>query len=271
LGYIRIPSAGMQRWLALLVSLAVVATVAVPSAAVVVSTGTAHAVPFGSVFGGISSSSAYNWAGYAESSGTGSVTKVTATWTEPSVTCTKKGTTLAAFWIGIDGYSSNTVEQDGTLAQCSHGAASYVSWWETYPANAVQTFASIHAGDKFNATVSYNSATGKFTMSITDITSGTTWTKLSKNSGASENSAECIAERPAGANNASGLYALANFGTVSFGSCAATVSGSTGGIGTFSTVYEITMVNYSSGTRMLASPSSLTGKSAFTVTWKHAS
>jgi hypothetical protein len=261
----------MHRWLAILVSVAVVATVAVPTAAVLVSVPATHGSPFGGVLAGISSSSAYNWAGYAESSGTGTVTKVTATWTQPAVTCPTKGTTLAAFWIGIDGYSSSTVEQDGTLAQCTHGTASYYSWWETYPANAVQTWATIHSGDKFSASVTYSSSTGKFTMALTDTTTSTSWSKTSTNSGASENSAECIAERPAGASNASGLYALADFGTASFGSCTATVSGTSGGIGTFSTVYEITMVNYSSGTRDLAVPSSLTGNSAFTVTWKHAS
>jgi hypothetical protein len=260
----------MHRWLCLLLSLAFVASVAAPSGIALASVRANSPALWANVLAAPGNSSAYNWAGYAESSGTGTVTKVTGAWTEPSVSCST-GTTYAAFWIGIDGYSSNTVEQDGTLAQCYHGVASYDAWWETYPANAVQTFATVHAGDKFTAKVTYNSATGKFTMSITDQTSGTTWTKVSKNSGASENSAECIAERPAGASNSSGLYALAKFGTVSFTSCKATVSGSTGGIGTFSTVYEITMVSYPSGTRTLASPSALTGNSAFTVTWKHAS
>jgi peptidase A4-like protein len=260
----------MHRWLCLLVSIALIATVAAPGGFALAAAGPSHRSAWGAVVASPTATTAYNWAGYAESSGTGTVTQVTGAWTEPSVKC-PKGTTLAAFWIGIDGYSSSTVEQDGTLAQCSGGHATYYAWWETYPANAVQTFASIHAGDKFNATVSWNSGNGNFIMSITDQTSSTTWTKVSKNTGASENSAECIAERPAGASNASGLYALAKFGTVSFSSCGATVSGTTGGIGSFSTVYEITMVNYSSGTRTLASPSALTSNSAFKVTWKKAS
>jgi Peptidase A4 family len=260
----------MHRWLCLLVSIAVVATVAAPGGMALASSGAGHSVSLGKVIGTPSSSSAYNWAGYAESSGTGTVTQVTGAWTQPAVTC-PRGTTLAAFWIGIDGYSSSTVEQDGTLAQCSHGTATYYAWWETYPANAVQTFGTIHAGDKFTASVTWSSSTGKFTMKITDTTSSTTWSKTSGNSGASENSAECIAERPAGASNSSGLYALAKFGTMSFSSCAATVSGTTGGIGTFSTVYAITMVSYPSGTRTLATVSSLTSNTSFTVTWVHAS
>jgi hypothetical protein len=258
----------MHQGLRLLVSIAIVATVATPAGIALVSVGTIHSSPLAATFGGPSSVSSYNWAGYAESSGTGTVTQVTGSWTQPAVTC-GKGTALAAFWIGIDGYSSSTVEQDGTLAQCSSHTATYYSWWETYPHNAVQVWATIHAGNKFNSTVSYNSATGKFTMSLTDITTGKTWTKVSKNSGAKENSAECIAERPAGASNASGLYALAKFGTATFGSCGATVSGTTGGIGSFSSVDAITMVNYSSGKRILADVSSLTSNSAFKVTWKN--
>jgi hypothetical protein len=252
-----------------LVSLAVVATTAF-SGAMALAAPLASAGPHLGTVWGATATSAYNWAGYAATGSTGSVTSVTGAWTEPSVTC-GSGTSLAAFWIGIDGYSSSTVEQTGTLAQCSHGSASYYSWWETYPANAVQSFGTISAGDKFTASVTYNSATGAFTMSIKDTTSGTSWSKTSTNSGASENSAECIAEAPAGANTASGLYKLANFGTASFSSCGATISGSTGGIGTFSSVYEITMVSYPSGGHDLAVPSALTSNTAFKVTWKHAS
>jgi hypothetical protein len=76
-----------------------------------------------------------NWSGYAD---TGSnYSKVTGSWTEPSVSCTST-TSLAAFWVGIDGFSSDSVEQDGTLAECYGGAAYYFTWWEMYPTNAIQ-------------------------------------------------------------------------------------------------------------------------------------
>jgi hypothetical protein len=261
----------MQRCLglaALIALVAMVAMVAVPVGAAMSTAPTMHATSRTAFFDGTTSESSYNWAGYAESSGVGTVTQVTGSWTQPSVTC-GKGTALAAFWVGIDGLTSDTVEQDGTLAQCSSHTATYYAWWETYPANSVQEFGTIHAGDQFTASVTYDSSTLEFTMTIKDTTSGKSWTEVSTNEGAEENSAECITERPAGADNASGLYALAKFGTVSFGSCGATVSGTTGGIGSFSSVYKLTMVNYSSGTRDLAKPSSLTDNSAFTVTWKH--
>jgi hypothetical protein len=259
----------MRGWLSVLVGLAVVATVAAPGGFALATTVAAPPLHLGPAWAS-SSSSAYNWAGYAATGATGSVTKVTGSWTQPSVTC-KKGTTLAAFWIGIDGYTSSTVEQDGTLAQCSHGSATYYSWWETYPANSVQEWAAISAGNAFTSSVTYNTAANTFTMKLTDTTTGASWSKTSANSGAEENSAECIAERPAGADNTSGLYALAKFTTATFATCIATISGSTGGIGTFGTVTSITMVSYPSGSRVLASVSALTSDTEFTVTWKHAS
>ena len=53
------------------------------------------------------------------------------------MTCTS-ATSLAAFWVGIDGYSSSSVEQDGTLVECYRGTAYYYTWWEMYPTNAIQ-------------------------------------------------------------------------------------------------------------------------------------
>jgi hypothetical protein len=38
-------------------------------------------------------------------------------------------TSLAAFWVGIDGYSSDTVEQDGTIIESYEGTVYYYDWW----------------------------------------------------------------------------------------------------------------------------------------------
>src|SRR5215469_2806759 len=62
-----------------------------------------------------------NWAGYADTGS--SFSQVSASWTEPSATCSKSKTQLAAFWVGIDGFTSSSVEQDGTLIECSRGKA----------------------------------------------------------------------------------------------------------------------------------------------------
>ncbi|HMK82584.1 MAG TPA: G1 family glutamic endopeptidase, partial [Candidatus Bathyarchaeia archaeon] len=59
-----------------------------------------------------------NWAGYAVT-GT-DVSDVVGTYIQPAVSCSSQ-TTYVATWVGIDGYSSSTVEQTGTLAECIDG------------------------------------------------------------------------------------------------------------------------------------------------------
>jgi hypothetical protein len=67
----------------------------------------------------------YNWAGYADVSSThGHFTKVSGDWTVPSVTCTAEDR-ITSDWVGLDGFSSSTVEQDGTVSQCFEGRALY--------------------------------------------------------------------------------------------------------------------------------------------------
>jgi Peptidase A4 family len=253
--------------LSLLVSLAVISTFLVPGGmalgapiAAPIHLGLA-VTPSGS-FGTTTTST--NWAGYAAIGATGSVSKVSGKWVQPSVRC-GSSTSLAAFWVGIDGFNSNTVEQTGTIAECISGTAIYAVWWEMYPLNAVQVYAAVSAGDHFSATVTHN-ANGTFTMSITDTTTATTWATTASQSGTARTSAECIAEAPSGG---SSLYPLSNFGHMRFSSCKATISGATHAIGVFSTVTAITMVSASSSTRIKASVSSLTNNTAFTVTWHH--
>ena len=65
---------------------------------------------------GLSQVQSSNWSGYAD---TGSnFGQVAGSWSEPGATCSGRSTTYAAFWVGIDGYSSDSVEQDGTLIEC---------------------------------------------------------------------------------------------------------------------------------------------------------
>jgi hypothetical protein len=207
-----------------------------------------------------------NWGGYADTAATNAVSYVAGTWVEPAVTCPTRGTLYAAFWVGIDGYSSSTVEQDGTLAECSHGKATYSAWWELYPLNAIQTISSItvKAGDSINATVTYTSS--GFTMAIKDVTAGTSYSHTATQSSTSRNSAECIAERPS---VGSSLSKLADFKSMKFSTCTATISGTNVGIGSGATVNAITMENSSGLT--LASVSTTGTAGAFTVTWVRSS
>lgn len=76
----------------------------------------------------------YNWSGYADTTTTvGAFTSVSASWAEPATSCTAEQR-LTAFWVGLDGFSNTTVEQDGTLAYCFQGRPYYYTWWEMYPA-----------------------------------------------------------------------------------------------------------------------------------------
>ena len=52
-----------------------------------------------------------NWSGYAVTGSAGSVTSPSGSWTVPAVTGSRFTTAYAAFWVGIDGFASNTVEQ----------------------------------------------------------------------------------------------------------------------------------------------------------------
>ena len=140
---------------------------------------------------GEGNNSSLNWSGYAIAGSQGSITTVSGSWIVPSVTCGKGSTTYAAFWAGIDGFNSNTVEQAGTLGQCSHGAASYTAWYEFYPAGSV-TIASVTVtpGDLVSVTVSYNS--GIFTVTLIDGNQAP-FTTTGSVANAALSSAECIA------------------------------------------------------------------------------
>ena len=93
---------------------------------------------------GLTNVTSTNWSGYADTGS--SFSKVAASWTEPSATCSSGAEQLAAFWVGIDGYTSSSVEQDGTLIECYRGRAYQYTWWEMYPTNSIQTVGSTRRG-----------------------------------------------------------------------------------------------------------------------------
>jgi hypothetical protein len=141
----------------------------------------------------------YNWSGYADSSSTANTfSAVSATWAQPATSCTPEQE-LTAFWVGLDGYSDSTVEQDGTLDYCFEGQAYYYSWWEMYPGNSVTVGSTVRPGDLISASVT-NSGTS-YTLSLTDFNNpsnsfSTTQSCLPAGTCLNE-SAEWIAERPA--------------------------------------------------------------------------
>lgn len=203
-----------------------------------------------------------NWSGYADT-GSG-FTKVIGSWTEPTVTCTS-ATSFAVFWVGIDGYSSGTVEQDGTGVQCSGGVATPFTWWELFPTNSIQVVSTaLRAGDKITASV-VRSGT-KYTMVVADHThTAASFTKTATCAAATclDTSAEWIAEAPS---NSSGVLPLSQFSKWTLVGASVSTASKTGTISSF-TNHEITMENGSK--QVKAQPGGLfnSGKD-FSVTWK---
>lgn len=131
-----------------------------------------------------------NWAGYAATGG--SYTSVAANWTEPSVNCTTRG--VVAFWVGLDGWGSDSVEQDGTGVDCTSGSPVQFAWWETYPGNSiVQYDKPVAAGDQLSSSVTSKPG-GEYDLVLTDSTQGWTETTPAQVSGARNASAEFVTE-----------------------------------------------------------------------------
>jgi hypothetical protein len=212
-----------------------------------------------------------NWSGYADINTTFSA--VTGNWTVPTLTCSGSATTYSSEWIGIDGYSSSTVEQDGTEADCLGGVPSYDAWYEMYGDNAVNNGYEVELsssypvapGDAMSASVSVSGST--WTLTIADSTKGWNFTTTVSDSSVAKSSAEWIVERPEVCNPGCALTSLANFGTATFTNATATSGGVTGGIS--ATAYSVMeMVN---GTTVLAVPSGLSANGeSFSDVWKAA-
>ncbi len=213
---------------------------------------------------GLTSVQSTNWSGYSDT-GSG-FSKVTGSWTEPSASCTSRTESLAAFWVGIDGFTSGSVEQDGTLIECFRRQAFHFTWWEMYPTNAVQVVGqSAAAGDHISASVVRNGTS--YTLSVTDSThTADSFTTTQSCSNCANTSAEWIAEAPSGSG---GVEPLAQFSTFTDTSSTVT-AGSTSGVISSFTDDEITMINSSGAVK--AQPSALnSGGNGFSVTWERAS
>ena len=208
--------------------------------------------------------SSTNWGGYADTGS--SFTKVAASWTEPTPSCSGRTTSLAAFWVGIDGYSSSSVEQDGTLIECYLGSTYQFTWWEMYPTNAVQVVGStLAAGDSITSVVTRSGTS--YTLTVTDSThTADSFSTTQTCSSCANSSVEWIAEAPSGS---SGVYPLAKFSTWTDAASTAT-EGTTAGVISSFTDDEITMIDSSGATKALPGALNSAGNS-FTVTWERAS
>ncbi len=209
-----------------------------------------------------------NWAGYADvSTADGTFTNVSGSWTVPRLTCTQEDR-ITSDWVGLDGFSSSTVEQDGTASQCFEGTPVYYSWYEMYPAGTVEVGASVAAGDSISASVARSGS--RYTLKLTDATHPANSFSTTASCPAStclDTSAEWIAERQAYAST--GIVPEAQFSTVKFSSASEKADGKTSTISGYAgTSYDITCVD-STDTYDIVSNSGLTGGNTFTSAWKN--
>ena len=217
-----------------------------------------------------------NWSGYAVT-GAG-FTSARGSWKEPSIKCNKTNDTeLAAFWVGLDGYNDSTVEQTGTLAGCTNGVVSHVAWYELYPKEAIIEIPglTVNAGNEISTTVTYSATTKKFTLTITNVTTGKHFSTSGTQSGTKRASAEWIAEAPCCVG--SNVYPLPDFGTALFGKNStgiantnyASDSSHSGAFNTFpgASVFAITMVNASTSAPEAVPSAPSSDGSSFSVQW----
>jgi hypothetical protein len=198
-----------------------------------------------------------NWSGYAVTGGTGAFSSVSASWTEPTATCTsRRQAQYAAFWVGLDGYSSSSVEQTGTDSDCSGTTPEYYGWYEMYPANPVYFSNPMSPGDHISASVTF-SGTSTYTLVLKDTTKGWTQTITKNQSGLSRSSAEVITEAPS---SNTGVLPLANFGTINY-----TGSSDNGSSMGGQSPTSIVMINNSGQDK--DSTSSMSSSGAFSNTW----
>jgi len=203
-----------------------------------------------------------SWSGYAATGPNNTFTSVSSSWVEPTINCANNQTSYSAFWVGLDGYSDESVEQIGTEANCISGIAQYYTWYEMYPQNPTQvlTDVALVPGDNISASVTYNSPTdtkkssatnsgdtGSFTLAITDETTGLSYSITpTPSSTVDRSSAEVIAEAPYD----NGRLPLSNFGSINYSNSEVNGSALGGGRG----MQEITMNDLSG---LVATPSAL--------------
>jgi hypothetical protein len=209
-----------------------------------------------------------NWSGYADDNSTGrTYSAATATWTQPRIACSTTEDELAGYWVGLDGVTDPTVEQDGTFAWCYQDAAYYFTWWETYPDIAIVVGSSVAPGDRITASVTVTS--NGYRLAVVDSThranSFTTVQQCPPAVTCFNESAEWIAEAPGGAR---GEWPWPPFGTWRPVDVRATSGGTTGSVSSFPDD-QIVMVG-DDGQALESTGGLASSGTAFGVKWSYA-
>lgn len=211
-----------------------------------------------------------NWAGYAvqtsfDSPGNGAVDSVEASWNVSAVDCSLSDSDYAsAFWVGIDGFTSNSVEQIGTESDCIGGTPVYYAWYEVYPQDSITLNLTVSPGDEVHARVDYL-GDNTFRYTIRDLTTVETVSVTDRSRViADRSSAEWVAEAPTSRRR---ILPLADFAPVTFTNAAVTVNGESGPISGAKWAYQPIVMESRGGT-LKAIPSGLGADgTGFSVVW----
>jgi Peptidase A4 family len=164
---------------------------------------------------------------------------------------------IEVFWLGLDGFSSGTIEQLGVLVEQSGGSTSYYTWWDMYPAAPHIVGTTVRAGDSISASVQRD-GTG-YTLSLTDATNpANSFTTTQSCPSCVNSSAEWITEAQPGT-------PLGDFGTWRVTGATAAAGSGPAGITAFPYA-KVTMVDQSGATMVQPGPLGSDGTS-FTSTW----
>lgn len=218
-----------------------------------------------------------NWSGYASVTSltnplAQSVSRVTGDWTVPTIAKSSRHT-YCAIWVGIDGFSSSTVEQIGTEQEWDRGRQINYAWFEMYPGPMYQLVGfPVRVNDKIRGLVQFVKKTsGKdiFQLTLYNLTKRVSFTvpsSYTKSTSSQRNSAEWVVEAPS---SSSAILPLAKFSTITLSNCQATIQNRSGPINSpFWKSDGITMKT--SNGKIKAQPSTLkSGGTSFSVTWKH--
>ena len=261
----------------LFASIVVVTLISVTSAATATTTVAAMPqLPSFDPLQGLRMSTSTNWAGYAVgvnlfgATENKTVTDVSGSWVVPAVNMDTTPVGLSVCWVGIDGYSSATVEQIGTTSDALPGATAtsgsvpvYAAWYEMYPRAPVEINMNIYPGDTMWGDVRFI-GNGMFLLTIADLTQQELFMTIKTMPGADRSSAEWIVELPG---TGSGPAPLADFGKVTFTDAQVTLNGQTGSINNQAWQHDaINMVDSANNTMALTSKLTWDG-SGFKVTW----
>lgn len=158
-----------------------------------------------------------NWAGYVGVSSAHVTTSAQGSW-EVQAAGKTSGATYSAQWVGIGGYSDDTLIQTGTESDYYDGSSHYTAWYELLPASETAIAGlTISPGDIINATIkAVPGETNEWNITLIDETTGKGFDIVVSYS-SSQLSSEWVEERPEICSYSCSLTTLADFNTAYYG------------------------------------------------------